>query len=216
MKTHLTAFAAVVALVLGATPAAAMVDFDDLTAGDLLAPGLNLEYEPQGVVFEGYKGPTTGGRVVDVSGNTLLSPYSGHNVLLFNAFYTDLTEFITFRDGAVNPSIYLSTAITPGDFWFLGIDAVTRKFLSVSKTLQPSDGWVRFSLTGTFRSVTIMNTKGGIMAADDLVWALPDSALPPGDPGRAVVPEPSVWAMLMVGVSLLGAALRRRRGAATS
>lgn len=184
-----------------------------LCAGTLCAAGLAVA-APAGAVIVGF-------------GDTLTSGVDP----LANAFSTD-TFGLSFKMG---PEMFNTGFLTPGD----GLDMATIFQFTLNngvkngiKTgaadtyfddLTTGEAWgaTFFSVAGVVQRVRFDAPAGSSISPDD-VFQLKISYLTPLNTARYswsanwdnIVPEPSIWALMIAGFGLAGANLRRRRALA--
>ena len=93
-------------------------------------------------------------------------------------------------------------------FNLAGGGSVTQKV-----TIDGAPGWERFNFGAMSLSsftMTSVSTRFGLFQVDNMVTGPVED-----DRSLAAVPEPTAWAMMLMGFGILGAALRRRRPSAS-
>lgn len=214
---------AAAALIGAATPAAAAVTFDfELGPGDLASTSPLAHYNGatwSGMTLEGAATAKGGHAIADNHGFGI-SARSGVDYLAFNALVTSPLEKVALDSGDItNAEIYLASPFAQrmmlagykglndmGDpmFDFVEIDVVAGE-------------WTRFAIYGTYSYILFGAERSSFYPwlADDLALNIArpgsDPIEPPSPaPGGTGAPEPGVWALMIAGFGLTGAALRRR------
>lgn len=177
------------------------IDFDGTGAPDLFVdttPLTNL-YSGLGVTFAGNGG--SGGSILNQSGNFGFNARSGTDFLAFNTLVgTGYQEKISF-----------DSSVSYVEIWAANVDAGSTEMfaydgnggLVTSSVIANSSDWQRLSVSGAGISSIMLVGSGSAFAYDDLGF----------DRSAAPVPEPETYAMLLAGLGLLGARLRKRRAA---
>ncbi len=146
----------------------------------------------------------TGGNAIDTPGATVTAPGTAtFDGGFLSATYTDHQITLTDPFASSSVSFLTSNFLTGVPFVFNGLVFQTAPVIT-SVVLDPAETVTPVGLSFTNNEI-FLDLKGlSISAGDTIILDL--------NPGRAV-PEPGVWAMMLVGFGVLGAGLRRRREA---
>ena len=197
------------AMIAAAGPSAAMsattIDFEIPNAPnrfDISSP-LSDRYAGLGVTFAGADGP--GGYIIQ-AGRLDIDARSGSDLLLFNTSgVTGRRERLTFSSTVTSVSIYLANGYMPATFFITGYDSAGL-LLDTSLVDAPTGNqYVRLALDGAnFSSVEFGAILSNYFAADDLSFTFGTVS--------AAAPEPTSWAMMLVGFGMVGYGKRRAGG----
>ena len=189
-----------VAAVLASPAAAATINFDEAWAPTAFNNQVTLgaEYSGQGVVFSGLGG--AGGEVLDQNSTFGLNARSGRNFLAFNTAVTAGGEQLDFTS-AINVFELFVGSGSGASFWANAYDSLGGLVSSTNISLSQGD-WGALSLSGAGITRVQFGSNARAWVADDLSFTAGLSS---------AVPEPAVWAMMITGFGLAGAAPRRRR-----
>lgn len=198
MKTELRTLAAGVSLsaLLATGASAATIDFEDAAAPCTFAQtsALTNRYASQGITFSG------GGSILNQCGSFGINARSGVNFLGFNSQVASTVELAFFDSPQTSFSLYngsgSSNTVTLRAFdsngGLVGI--------STSTNVAGQYSLLSFSSATGFSSIRLDNSAASFVY-DDLGFGNVLGA----------VPEPSTWAMLIIGFGAVGAALRTQR-----
>lgn len=178
---------------LTAVPAQAVtIDFEDGTSQGELIEG---QYEGGGVTFAG----ATILQAPDYP-YELFPPHSGNSVIFNSDGFTAGDIRLFFSDLTFNLSAYATTS-APLILTVFGVDNVQ---LGTSILLENVGTNALIGYQGTGIASALFSTgDGSSFTLDDVSFG--------AAPSVSAAPEPSTWAMLILGFGLAGAALRRRR-----
>jgi hypothetical protein len=160
---------------------------------------LTTQYNSLGVTFSGLNGGTAG-YILDQSANLGISARSGNDFLAFNPFagFTASGDKISFTNPVSDFNLYVGSG-SLANYTATAYDINGNVIGTSSATLVPRGVYGDLSLNLTGISYVDVTSGAFNWVADDLSFNV------------AAVPEPSTWAMMLLGFAGVGFMAYRRR-----
>lgn len=194
----------VIALLAAALPATSFaatttIDFDGTGAPCCFASTspLSNAYAGLGVTFSGVGG--TGGSILNQSGNFGFNAHSGTDFLAFNNYVGGITGVEQINFSSLQSAVSIWAANSNGGT--ISLTAYDTNGATVAtSTINSSSVWQQLSVSGLGIASVRITPQNAVYAVDDLSFT-------------GAVPEPETYAMVVGGLAVLGAAMRRRKAA---
>jgi hypothetical protein len=195
---YLTSVAAAIAAAVSVSAAhATTIDFETNAPDDFIqtSPLTNF-YSGLGVTFAGVDG--NGGSILDQASNFGINAHSGSDFLAFNINVgTGDAEAVNFTTPVTNFSIFVGDG-TGATYTASAFDA--NGTLLGSSSVSPGGGVYGELVISSPNISQVVFSGPGFFVADDLSFNTSGG-----------VPEPALWAMMLVGFGSAGALIRSRR-----